>query len=87
MYVVVEHEITDPATFWKTAQEGMADTPAHLTLHQVLPATSSDRAACLWEAEDVNAVRDFIEGAVGSVSQNTYYAVEAEQAVGLPQSV
>ena len=47
MYIVVEHEITDPATFWKTAQEGVADTPAHLTLHQVLPATSSDRAACL----------------------------------------
>ena len=84
MFIVVEHEISDPGTFWQTAQEGMADLPGHLKLHQVLPATSSDKAVCLWEADAVDHVRDFVEGAVGAASTNTYYAVEAEQAMGLP---
>lgn len=83
MYVVVEHEIENPKPFWETAEAGMNDFPTGLRLHQVLPNEEGTRAACLWEADSVNRVRDFLEQEVGSYSENEYFAVEAENAVGL----
>lgn len=83
MYVVVEHEIEDPGPFWKTAQAGMEDLPSGLTLHQVFPNEEGTRASCLWEAGSVEQVRSFLEQEVGPYSENEYYAVAAENAVGL----
>lgn len=84
MYVVVEHEIEDPGPFWKTAQAGMEDLPSGLDLHQVFPNAEGTKAACLWGAGSVDRVRSFLEQEVGPYSDNEYYAVEAENAVGLP---
>jgi hypothetical protein len=84
MYVVVEHEIEDPESFWKTAETGMENLPSGLKLHQVFPNGEGTKAACLWEAGSVGRVRSFLEQEVGPYSDNEYYAVEAENAVGLP---
>lgn len=84
MYIVVEHEISDPDIFWKTTQDGMADLPSNLTVHQVFPNREGRKAVCLWEADSVEEVESFIEDAVGEVSSNDYFAVESEDAVGLP---
>ena len=82
MYIVVEHTITDPQTFGEITQS--ADIPSHLRLHQVLPKGDGTKAVCLWEGPSVDEVRAFVEDGVGHVSDNTYFAVEAERAVGLP---
>jgi len=37
---------------------------------------------CVWEAEDVDSVRNAIEPAVGQVSKNEYFAVDDEKSVG-----
>jgi hypothetical protein len=87
MYIVVEHEIADPKAVWETAQAGSADLPSNLKLHQVFPNKDGTKAVCLWEATKVDEVKDFIERGVGQVSNNTYFAVEAENAVGLPSAV
>ena len=84
MYIVVEHEISDPKTFWDTAQEGMSNLPDGLKTHQVFPNSDGTKAVCLWEADGVEDVESFIEGAVGQVSRNTYYPVEEENAVRSP---
>ena len=84
MYIVVEHEISDPQTFWEAAQEGMQQLPPGLKAHQVFPNEDGTKSVCLWEAESVEDVESFVEDAVGEVSTNTYYAVKAEEAVGLP---
>jgi hypothetical protein len=82
MYVIVEHTISDPARVQEIT--GAAEIPAHLTLHQVLPNADGTRQVCLWEAADVEAVRDFVEPALAGLSSNTYFAVGAERAMGLP---
>ena len=87
MYIVVEHEITNPKTFWETAKSGMASLPSNLKLHQVLPNSGGTKAVCLWEAAKLDEVRGYVEGTVGKASNNTYFAVEGQNAVGLPASV
>lgn len=82
MYIIAEHEITNPKSFWETVQS--MDLPSNLKLYQTLPNQEGTKAVCLWEAARVREVSDFVEGAVGRYSDNTYFAVEAEKAMGLP---
>ena len=82
MYVVVEHRISDPGTFFSIAQQ--AKIPDDMKLHQVIPSEDGSRCVCLWEADSPRAVQEFIEPAVGHVSNNEYFAVDAAHAVGIP---
>jgi hypothetical protein len=84
MYIVVQHDISNPKTFWETAKSGMSNLPSGLKLHQVLPNEGGSKAVCLFEAGKVDEVKQYVEGKVGSVSRNVYFAVEAGNAVGLP---
>jgi hypothetical protein len=86
MFVVVQHSIKDQAGFAKATEEGMANLPGDVTLHQVLPNGDGSAAVCLWEAGSVDRVKQVVEGAVGRFSSNTYYEVARKGAVGLPGS-
>jgi hypothetical protein len=85
MYVLVDHHIADPATFWNSVDPTML--PAHLRLHHTFPTRDGTRAVCLWEAKSVAAVRDFLEPLVGRVSHNEYLEVENRDGVVLPSEV
>ena len=82
MYVIVEHTVNDPETFGEITQS--AEIPLDLTLHHSLPKSDGTQAVCLWEGPSVDAVRDFVEAGVGHVSDNVYFAVDDEKAMGLP---
>ena len=79
MYVAVIHEISDPAKFWS-----MGGFPETVTFRATFPNPGGTRAVCLFEAASVDTVRDFLEEAAGAISDNEYYEVSAENAVGLP---
>jgi len=83
MYIVAQHQISDPAKFWDVAQAKTANLPKGLKLVKVLPNADGSQAVCLWEGEQAD-VKAFVEGAVGHVSKNEYFTVNAEKAVGLP---
>lgn len=85
MYVLVHHSVTDPATFWTTAQAALPNIPAGLTLHHTISARDGSRATCVWEAESVDAVRAFLEPALGSSSKNDYSEAENREGVVVPQ--
>lgn len=85
MYIVVHHRISDPERFFAAAQQGLANLPQGLVVHQVSPAKGSRSATCLWEADSIEAVQNFLEPAVGEVSENTYYEVDEPNAIGLPR--
>jgi hypothetical protein len=85
MYVLVHHTITDPAQFWATAQAALPNIPDGLTLHHTIPARDGTRATCLWEAESVRAVRDYLEPALASSSRNEYSEAENRDGVVVPQ--
>jgi hypothetical protein len=83
VHIVAIHEISDPQTFWGAA-EGMKNLPEGTTLHSAIPNEDGTRAVCVWESESVDTVRDFVDGNVGEVSKNEFFAVNEKNAVGLP---
>lgn len=79
MYVAVIHAISNPEKFWN-----MGGFPETITFRGTFPNPTGTRAVCLFEANSVDTVRDYLEEAVGAVSDNEYYEVAADKAVGLP---
>lgn len=79
MYVAVIHDINNPDKFWN-----MSGFPDTITFRATFPNPAGTRAVCLFEASSVDTVRDFLEVAVGAVSDNEYYEVAADKAAGLP---
>ena len=80
MHVVAIHSISDPEAFWG----GNLDLPEGTTLPTVLPNEDGSRAICVWESDSVDTVKDLVEGAAGEISNNEYFAVNDDNAQGLP---
>ena len=85
MYVVVQHTISDPAVFWNSADPN--NLPPDIKLHHTFPTADGTRAVCIWEAESVDAVREFLEPLLGRASRNEYFAVENREGVVRPSQV
>jgi len=87
MYVLVQHYVSDPQTFWSDVRFALTALPPHLRLHHVFPTADGSHAACLWEAASVRDVKAFIETYVGHVSRNLYFEVENRDGIGIPSEV
>jgi hypothetical protein len=86
MYVLVQHSISDPAKFWNMA-DPRDNLPPKIKLHHTFPTPDGTRAVCIWEAESVNAVRDYLEPVVGKSSRNEYFTVENKEGFVRPSKV
>lgn len=58
---------------------------------QFYPSADGSAVTCLWEADSVEAIQQYVDATLGDSSQNTCYEVDAEQAfaeqpLGLPAS-
>jgi hypothetical protein len=87
MYVLVQHYISDPATFWSDVRAAVGALPPNLRLHHLFPTPDGTHAVCVWEAETVRDVKAFIETYVGHVSRNLYFQIENRDAIALPSEV
>lgn len=85
MYVLIEHSISDPESFFSTAESALAEMPPTIKLHHTFPSTDGTRAVCLWEADSLDQVRDFVESAVGQFSRNEYFEVPNREGVVDPR--
>jgi hypothetical protein len=83
MFIVVEHAITSPEVFFRLVPK-VTETPAGIKAIQFLPSVSQDRAACLWQAKSVDALKSFLEPLIAQSSRNIYYAVDSRKSIGLP---
>ena len=85
MKIGVIHRISDPD---RAQSQGQTLFEQHegVQLLQFIPSEDFTTAACIWEAESIDAVRDLVDPALGETSTQTYYAVNTEQAVGLPEA-
>jgi hypothetical protein len=83
MYIIANHTISNPDTFWSLAQT--TPVPAHLKLQCVFPSEDGARGVCLWQADSLDAVKAFVEPLTRGVSTNDYMTVQAQNAVGLPR--
>ena len=85
MYVLVQHAVSEPATFWNAADPNTL--PPNVKLHHTFTTPDGTRAVCIWEAESVEAVRNVLEPLVGRVSRNDYFQVENREGFARPSRV
>jgi hypothetical protein len=85
MKVGVIHRISDPEA---AQSQGQALFGEHegIKVLQFCPSQDFTAATCIWEADSVDAVRDVVDSTLGETSEQTYFAVDTEQAVGLPEA-
>ena len=84
MYVVVNHQITDPAKFWAGAQSLTASLPAGLKVLHTFPSTDGRKAVCVWEANSVEAVRGFLDPATAGAARNDYFEAPNKEGMAMP---
>jgi hypothetical protein len=88
MYVVVHHRVTDREKFLATDPQVIAgNAPSGVALHHFLPSRDASAADCLWEPESLDALRDYLDPATRGITQNTYFEVDSDSALGLLQPV
>ena len=86
MYIIAQHQISDPQKFWDKAKVVLSDLPAGLKFHQTFPNKDGNFTLCVWEADSVEQLQRWLDDVTRSLSTNTYYEVDAELAMGLPAS-
>jgi hypothetical protein len=84
MFILIDHDIRNPAKFQQCAEK-VFPLPDGLQVHLFLPATDFSRATCLYEADSVDRVRNFVDPLLGDSAKNTYVPIAAEHAMGLPE--
>ncbi|MDQ3587377.1 MAG: hypothetical protein M3350_09195 [Actinomycetota bacterium] len=86
MHVVVQHRITDPESFLSHSPEDVAqNAPPGVYGRQFLVSQDKTAAVCLWEAGSVDDLQTYMDGLTGEASENTYFEVNEEYAIGLPE--
>lgn len=87
MFVLVEHYVSDPPTFWSAVRHALPNPPPYLAVHHCIPTPDGSHAVCVWEAESIRDVKAFIESYVGHASRNLYFPAENASGVVLPSGV
>ena len=87
MFIVVHHTITDPATAFARGESLLAGngTPPGVHVREFYPSREKADVFCLWEANSLEEVRNYVDATLGDSSRNAYYEVDAEIARGLPE--
>jgi len=87
MHVVVQHRITDPEKFaaMDAAAVG-AGGPSGSQVQQFFPYKDGSAAVCLWETQSMDALRGYLDPATAGVTENAYFEVDSEHAMGLPET-
>jgi hypothetical protein len=87
MNIVALHQITDPEKFFSMDPEEVSSGgPPGVQGRQFFPSQDGKVAVCLWEADSIDAVRDYLDPATAGASENTYFEVDAKRATGLPEA-
>jgi hypothetical protein len=93
MYAVAQHQIVDAQAAFARGEKLIKgdEAPPGVRVLQFYPSQDRSVVACLWEAESVEAVQEYVDSTLGDSSVNTCYEVDAEQAfaeqpLGLPTS-
>ena len=82
MYVITEHEISDPTLFWQQASGTFTHPPLGIQLRSAMVVERETLCQCMWEGESLQAIREYLEPALGGASTNTYAEVDPYGAIG-----
>jgi hypothetical protein len=79
-YVISIHSVSDPQSFWS----GQLNLPEGTELPLVAPSADGTRGVCVFKSDSVDTVRNLVDGATGAISTNEYFAINEDNAQGLP---
>ncbi|QUJ69984.1 hypothetical protein KDD30_17660 (plasmid) [Photobacterium sp. GJ3] len=82
MFVVTEHQINDIELFSRKASTALGQPPAGLQLQTALLNKESHCCQCIWEAESVESVQNYLDPTLGDASVNLYYLLDPDSAIG-----
>lgn len=84
MFIVVNHTINDPAKFWSAAESATTGLPAGMNVIHTFPAPDGRKAVCVWEAQSVDAVRNFLDPATAGSARNEYFQALNKEGITIP---
>lgn len=84
MFVLIHHEVRDPATFWNIVTEEMDHLPDGLVLLQSLPSRFGTAEFSLWQTERMEELQRFVDSRLNLVCRSTYIPIDAGNAFGFP---
>jgi hypothetical protein len=90
MHVAIRHYVNDPAKWGRSTEKIMSmieqnRLPRGLKPLVFLPSVDSRNADCVWEAESLRTLQQFVDGETNGAARNEYFEVKAEAAIGLPK--
>src|SRR5687768_16297308 len=82
MYVVVQHRINDQQAAYARGARLIAGegAPPGARALQFYPSTDGAIVTCLWEADTVTSVQEYVDLTLGDASENSSYEVDGSQA-------
>lgn len=85
MFIVVNHTISNPPEFWGSAQKNLPNLPEGgvKRVLNVFPNENMDHCTCVWEADSIETLDNYLREKVGDASNETYYQVNEANAMGL----
>ena len=86
MLIIAHHNISDPESFWSAAEKVTTELPGSLKIIGVYPSTDAKTGTCLWEADSVDEVQQFLNQNAGQYAKNVCYEVNVEKSIGLPSA-
>lgn len=84
MFVGIQHRIRNANAMLSRSEKLAENAPLGLQSRQFYLSKDRKFATCVWEADSVTAVRDYVDRTQGDSSDNTYFEVDAEASEGLP---
>jgi hypothetical protein len=88
MYFVVHHQVVDREKFLATDPRDIGgNAPQGVQVFYFLPAADASAADCLWEADSLDALRDYLDPATRGICENMYFEVDSNLAMGVPHTV
>jgi hypothetical protein len=90
MHTVIHHTINDSAKWDQSTQRIMSmieqqKLPKGLKPLEYLPSVDGSKAVCVWEADSINALKEFMDRESAGAARNDYFEVKVENAIGLPK--
>jgi len=85
MYIVVHHDISNTDDFWASAQRNLPKLPEAGVRRVVslFPNQTMDKCTCVWEADSIETLNEYLREKVGNSSNDSFYQVNEATAVGL----
>ena len=85
MLVIAYHDISNPKEFWNAAKVSTQHLPGSLRVHAIYPSRDQKSGTCIWEANNVQEVQNFLDKNAGKYAKNFCYELDQKEAIGLPQ--